>query len=194
MRRKERLAAIGIAVGFAIAVRVAVKPLRAQDASPTLLPGPGAALTMAKCALCHDITHVTRTRLSRAEWDDNIKVMIARGMPIEPNEIPVVLDYLATYYNRDHPPPAAAASAPAEADAPAVRHGCVACHAVDKRTVGPSFREIAARYRGDSAAAAKLAAKVRDGGAGAWGQIPMPPHPQLAAADVDGLVAWVLQQ
>jgi cytochrome c len=194
VRRKERLAAIGIAVGFAVAVGVAVKPLRAQDASPTLLPGPGAALTMARCSLCHDITHVTRTRLSRAEWDDNIKVMIARGMPIEPNEIPIVLEYLATYYNRDQPPPATAANVAAESDAPIVTHGCVACHAIDKRTVGPAFREIAARYRGDSAAASKLAAKVSEGGAGAWGEIPMPPHPQLGAAEIDGLVAWVLRQ
>jgi cytochrome c551/c552 len=186
------LAALGVAAGTAVALTLA-EPLRAQDASPTLLPGPGAALTMARCSLCHDITHVTRTRLSRPEWDDNIKVMIARGMPIEPQEIAVVLDYLATYYNRDQPPPAAAVAS-AETDAPAVKHGCIACHTLDKKMVGPSFREIAARYRGDSAAAMKLAAKVKDGGAGAWGEIPMPPHPQLAAAELDGLVAWVLQQ
>jgi cytochrome c len=118
--------------------------------------------------------------------------MIARGMPIEPREIPIVIEYLATYYNRDKPPPAATATAPDEA--PAARHGCVACHDVEAKRVGPSFREIAARYRGDADAAAKLAAKVREGGAGAWGTIPMPPHPQLAAAELGGLIAWVLEQ
>ena len=191
MKRTLRLA-IGVAATLA-AASTFVGPLGAEEAPGTLLPGPGASLTMARCSLCHDITHVTRTRLSRAEWDDNIKVMIARGMPIEPPEIATVLDYLSTYYNRDQPPPAVA-TASAETEAPAVRHGCVACHALDKKTVGPSFREIAARYRGDSDAQPKLAAKVREGGAGTWGSIPMPPHPQLAAAEIDGLVAWVLQQ
>lgn len=177
----------------AVACAAWIVPLAAQQEPPatTLLPGPGAALTMAKCSLCHDITHVTRSRLSRDEWDDNIKVMVARGMPIAPQEIGIVLDYLSTYYNRDKPPPAAAAAAE---DAPPVRHGCVACHALDSKVIGPSFREIAARYRGDAGAASKLAAKVKDGGAGAWGSVPMPAHPQLAAADIDGLVAWVLQQ
>lgn len=192
MNGVRRLTAIGVALACALAAAVSVAPLRAQDASTTLLPGPGASLTMARCALCHDITHVTRTRLSRAEWEDNIKVMIARGMPIEPHEIPVVLEYLATYYNRDKPPPAAAESA--VADAPVATHGCVACHAVDGKLIGPSFREIAARYKGDAAAPGRLAAKVREGGAGAWGTLPMPPHPQIKPADLDGLIAWVLQQ
>ena len=117
--------------------------------------------------------------------------MVARGMPITPQETAVVLDYLSTDYNRDKPPPAASA---AVEDAPPVRHGCVACHAVDTKVIGPSFREIAARYRGDAGAASKLAAKVKDGGAGAWGSVPMPAHPQLAAAEIDGLIAWVLEQ
>src|SRR6185503_14101039 len=97
------------AAALAAACFVTVARLAAQQPEPskTLLPGKGADLTMAKCAICHDITHVTRTRLSRAEWEDNIKVMIARGMPIEPQEIAIVVDYLATYYNRDTPPPAA---------------------------------------------------------------------------------------
>ena len=54
--------------------------------------------------------------------------------------------------------------------------GCVACHAKDKKLVGPAFKDIAAKYKGDKAAPAKLAEKVRKGGAGVWGPIPMPPH------------------
>jgi cytochrome c len=197
-----RLGACSCAAAAALVVFAAtVAPLSAQDApaSSTLLPGKGSALTMAKCSICHDITHVTRSRLSRDEWDDNIKVMIARGMPIEAHEIPVILEYLATYYNRDKPPPAAdAADAPAPSaatpDALASTHGCTACHATDRKIVGPSFAEIAARYKGDGAASARLAAKVREGGAGAWGTIPMPPHPQLAETELTRLIGWVLQQ
>jgi len=60
--------------------------------------------------------------------------------------------------------------------------------------VGPSFREVAARYAADPDAARKLQAKIREGGQGAWGQVPMPPHPELSDADLGNLVAWVLRQ
>ena len=185
---------------LAAACFVTVARLAAQQPEPskTLLPGKGADLTMARCAICHDITHVTRTRLSRDEWEDNIKVMIARGMPIEPHEIPIIVEYLSTYYNRDKPPPAAEAAPAADGPATIERlladNGCVACHAVDKRVIGPAFREVAGKYRDDAGAAAHLEAKIRQGGSGVWGQVPMPPNPQLAAEDVKRLVTWMLRQ
>ncbi len=195
----KRLAAC-IAAALLLSAGLAIAPLAAQDAAPskTLIPGKGADLTMAKCAICHDITHVTRSRLSREEWEDNIKVMIARGMPIEAHEIPVIVDYLATYYNRDKAPPPAEAAAPVSAplsiDRVVATHGCTACHATDKRLVGPAFREIAAKYRGQDGAAAHLARKVKEGGAGAWGPVPMPPHPQIADDELTRIAGWVLQQ
>jgi cytochrome c551/c552 len=70
--------------------------------------------------------------------------------------------------------------------------GCLACHGTDKRIVGPGFREVAAKYKGDSGAQARLVAKVREGGSGVWGAVPMPPHPALSEADGDALVRWVL--
>jgi cytochrome c len=60
--------------------------------------------------------------------------------------------------------------------------------------VGPSFREVAQKYKGDGAAAARLASKIKDGGAGAWGAVPMPPHPQIGDEELTRIVAWVLQQ
>jgi cytochrome c len=71
------------------------------------------------------------------------------------------------------------------------RSGCVACHTTDTRIVGPAFHEIAARYRDDAGAAARLVAKVRDGGGGVWGSVPMPAQP-VPEADVASLVAWIL--
>ena len=179
----------------------AIAPLSAQEttASKTLIPGKGADLTMARCSICHDITHVTRTRLSRGEWEFNVKNMIERGMPIAPEEIPQVVDYLATYYNREGPAPAPdpAADAGTSQD-PVARllaaNACMGCHAPDSRIVGPSFREIAARYAGDGGAAQKLAAKIKAGGAGVWGQVPMPPHPGLSDAELQQLAGWVLAQ
>jgi len=76
----------------------------------------------------------------------------------------------------------------------AKKHNCLACHTVDKKLVGPSYKEVAAKYRGDPSAAAKLADKVKKGGQGVWGQIPMPPNPQVPDADVKALVSWILSQ
>ncbi len=70
--------------------------------------------------------------------------------------------------------------------------GCMACHAVDKRVVGPGFAEIAAKYKAEAGIEAKLAAKVKAGGVGAWGAIPMPPNASLTDDEVQGLVRWVL--
>jgi cytochrome c len=68
----------------------------------------------------------------------------------------------------------------------------MSCHAVDKRLVGPSFREVAARYQGREGIDAKLAEKVRRGGSGAWGPLAMPPNPALSQADARTLVQWIL--
>ena len=81
---------------------------------------------------------------------------------------------------------------PAQADeALAKKHGCLACHTVDKKSVGPSYKEIAQKYKGQNVAA-KLEEKVKKGGQGVWGQIPMPPNATVPDADVKKLVAWIL--
>jgi cytochrome c len=74
----------------------------------------------------------------------------------------------------------------------AKKHNCFACHAVDKKVVGPSYKEVAAKYRNDKAAPAKLFDKVKKGGAGVWGPVPMPPNAQVPDADVKSLVNWIL--
>jgi cytochrome c5 len=101
------------------------------------------------------------------------------------------------------PAPAAPAAAPTAAAAPAAldmasgqammqKDGCAACHAMDKKIVGPSYQEVAAKYKGDKDALNKLVAKVKAGGSGVWGAVPMPPNPQVPDADVKALVSWIL--
>ncbi len=80
----------------------------------------------------------------------------------------------------------------ADATTIARANACMGCHAVDRKLVGPSFQQIAAKYKGDSQAAARLDAKVRNGGSGVWGVIPMPSHPSMNAADIQKVVAWIL--
>ena len=90
-------------------------------------------------------------------------------------------------------PLAVLVSAPAFADmALATKNGCTACHAVDKKLVGPAFQDVAKKYAGDAGAAAKLADKIKTGGKGVWGPVPMPPHPQISDADRLKLAQWVL--
>jgi cytochrome c len=89
----------------------------------------------------------------------------------------------------------AAAVLPAQAqEALAKKHNCLACHTVDKKMVGPSYKEVAAKYRNDPGAEAKLVEKVKKGGQGVWGQVPMPPNATVPDADLHALVKWVLSQ
>lgn len=70
--------------------------------------------------------------------------------------------------------------------------GCLGCHAVDHKVVGPSYKDVAAKYAGQPDVAPKLVEKVMKGGGGAWGQMPMPPNPQVSAEEASTLVQWVL--
>jgi cytochrome c len=72
------------------------------------------------------------------------------------------------------------------------KNGCTACHAIDKKIIGPAYKDVAEKYRNDPGAAAKLQAKVKNGGAGVWGQIPMPPNTQVSDADIKADVAYIL--
>ncbi len=74
----------------------------------------------------------------------------------------------------------------------AVEKACMACHAMDKKIVGPSFKEVAAKYKGDAKAEAALTQKVIAGGAGVWGPAPMPPNGALKEDEARLLVKWVL--
>jgi cytochrome c len=85
-------------------------------------------------------------------------------------------------------------AAAADASALATKYNCQACHTVDKKLVGPSYKEVAAKYSGDSAAPGKLAQKIKNGGTGVWGQIPMPPNAAVPDADLKTLVEWILAQ
>jgi len=83
--------------------------------------------------------------------------------------------------------------APAFADqALATAKNCMACHAVDKKLVGPSYKDVAAKYKGDASAADKMAVKIIKGGSGVWGPVPMPANAQVNEADAKKLATWIL--
>ena len=77
-------------------------------------------------------------------------------------------------------------------EALAKKYNCLACHAVYKKLIGPSYKDVAKKYKGDGGAEAKLIGKVKGGSSGTWGQVPMPPNASVPDADVKALVKWVL--
>jgi len=70
--------------------------------------------------------------------------------------------------------------------------GCMTCHAIDRKAIGPGYKEIAARYRNDKSAEAKLVKKVKTGGSGVWGPAPMPPNAHVKEEDIKAIVNWIL--
>jgi len=87
-----------------------------------------------------------------------------------------------------------AAAMAADGQALAQKNNCLGCHAVDHKLVGPAYKDIAQKYAGNSKAKAMLMGKIKQGGSGTWGSLPMPPNPQVSDADLAILVSWVLQQ
>lgn len=86
-----------------------------------------------------------------------------------------------------------AVSGVARADeALAKKYNCTACHQVDKKHVGPAYKDVAKKYKGQADAVAKLSDKVKKGGSGVWGPVPMPPNAAVPDADIKKLVEWVL--
>jgi cytochrome c551/c552 len=93
-------------------------------------------------------------------------------------------------------PVAAAPAAPAGAasvspDQMPAKYGCTGCHALDRKVVGPSFKDVAAKYRGKDAETA-MVEKIKNGGSGVWGEIPMTPNPQVPEQDLHAIVTWIL--
>ena len=87
----------------------------------------------------------------------------------------------------------ATVAAPAFASADlAQKKNCMACHAIDKKVIGPAYKDVAAKYAGQKDAADKLAQKILKGGSGVWGAVPMPANPQVNDAEAKTLAAWVL--
>jgi cytochrome c len=84
------------------------------------------------------------------------------------------------------------AADPKGGEALAKNSGCLACHTVDKKVVGPAYKDVAAKYRNDKAAEAKLIKKVKEGGKDVWGDVPMPPNAHVKDNDIKTIVQWIL--
>jgi len=113
---------------------------------------------------------------------------------IQPDRVAVTADYLKDGVPTVVPVPAGHRAPPPHAEGLKLIQGsdCLACHQIDRKSIGPMYTDVAAKYRGDALALAKLATKVKSGGSGVWGNVMMPPHPQLTDAQATEMVAYVL--
>jgi len=182
-----------------------------QAETATLKPSalPGYAVAQQHCMTCHSVDYIQfqPPGLGLAQWTaEAAKMQHLYGAPISDGDVALVGAYLAVAYgNASEETLPAALKSPAAAPAPVAgaavdvnallaKSACLGCHAVEQKVVGPAYREVAAKYRGDGAALEKVAASIRQGGSGKWGAVPMPPFPQLSEAESKALASYVLAQ
>lgn len=197
-------AAIVSAQGQQITLPQDTSTLRASDL-------PGYALAQQKCLTCHSADYVSYQPpdMSQAQWTAEMnKMRQAYGAPLDDHDVKSLGAYLAMAYGSAKATDASVLEAsgmatspggPTAADAVDVQavlnaNGCLVCHAVDRKVIGPSFKDIAAKYQGVGDAAPTLAASIRKGSVGKWGQIPMPAMAGVKDAQAQALAQFVLKQ
>ena len=217
LMRSALLTVFCSAAGLAQAAPLTITlPAETAKLRPSSLPG--YQIAMQKCATCHSADYVSYQPpgMTLKQWTAEMgKMQHLYGAPITDDEVNKIGAYLAVTYGSAKEselsadskmaaaPAATAAAAPAHAMAGTAvadvttllnTNGCLACHGIDKKIVGPGYNEVAAKYRGDASAVSKLEASIRNGGVGKWGQIPMPPFMQLKPEELRAIAEYVLKQ
>jgi len=168
---------------------------------------PGRQFATQKCIICHSIDYIDYQPpgMNLEKWTAEVaKMQRAFGAPINDTEIKSIGAYLAVAYGTAQETDEAVISAsvvpePGQAGADDVQvllnaNGCLGCHAIDKKVVGPAYRDVAARYKGDEHALDKVTASILKGGSERWSDALMPAMPNLSEAQAQLLAGFVLQQ
>jgi len=164
-------------------------------------PGPGSELANGQCLTCHSVEYVvTQPPMQRAAWAASVKKMREKyGANIPEETVEPLVSYLTANYGVQTNGAAVAASTTKAAesltaDELATRFGCLSCHKVDVKHVGPALKDVAAKYRKDPKATEQILKQIHDGGSGKWGATVMPPFPMLSEAESQKLADWVMRQ
>jgi sulfite dehydrogenase len=170
-------------------------------------PGPGVDIANGQCLVCHSVEYVvTQPPLPRTFWASSVKKMREKyGSAIPEEQVEPLLDYLTQHYGvgdtNNHPttasnpspkPALPSAGKSTDPEAIATRYGCLGCHNVSVKIVGPAYKDIAAKYRNDAEARQRISEQIHKGGSGKWGPIIMPPFPQVSEAETKALTDWIL--
>jgi sulfite dehydrogenase len=164
--------------------------------------GNGAQAANGQCLTCHSVDYISSQPPKGMDfWQAEVTKMQAKyGAPIPANQTNELVKYLASTYGTGVPAPAPAPSessnpnAPVDAQALAQRSGCLTCHNVSVKIVGPAYKDVAAKYNGRADALERVSHQISHGGSGQWGQVMMPPFPQFSPEEVKALGEWVLAQ
>jgi cytochrome c551/c552 len=170
-------------------------------------PAPGLELANAQCLTCHSVDYVlTQPPEPLAFWAAEVKKMKkVYGAQIPDNEVEPLADYLARNYGTAtngepsvapaaNPQPVSATTAPVSVETLATRYGCLNCHKVNVKVVGPAFKDVAAKYRNDPAAVDKIVHQIHTGGSGKWGPVIMPPFSMVSDTEAKMLARWIMSQ
>lgn len=196
--------------GFSAAVHLCAKPVTIQLPAETISfkPDAGAEFANGQCLVCHSVEYVaTQPKKDRVFWAAAVKKMSDKfGAQTPPEQIEPLLDYLVKNYgvittnavattpSTNQSTQVSTTTTPSDGPKVAMKYGCLACHNVNYKIVGPAYREIAAKYKSDAHAAAKIEEQIQKGGSGKWGPTLMPPFPQVSSSDRKVLVDWILGQ
>lgn len=172
---------------------------------------PGYQLALQKCSICHsaDYINLQPPGMNLQQWTGEArKMQQAYGAPITDDDVRLIGEYLALTYGTAKPTDiksagkakSAVTASPVEsstktaAQALLGKHACLSCHAIDHQVVGPAYRQVAQRYRGQAKALETVMASIKQGGSGKWGTTPMPPFAELSAQELETLARFVLSQ
>ncbi|MES2412228.1 MAG: c-type cytochrome [Pseudomonadota bacterium] len=186
-------------------------PAETAKLKPSTLAGYQIALQ--KCGICHSADYIRQQPpgLTQAQWTAEVrKMQHAYAAPLSDSDIDQIGGYLAVTYGSADAATVRAMKVAAAPAAPAVSAGganavvdvqalltanaCLGCHAINQKVVGPSYHDVAMKYKGDAQAQSKLEANIRAGGSGKWGPVPMPSFAGLKPQEVKALAAFVLKQ
>lgn len=176
-------------------------PAETAQLAPSELPG--YAIANQKCTICHSVDYIQLQPhgMSETQWRDVVaKMQQGFGAPVDDKQGDAIAAYLADAYSgKPHTAVVVAKSkteTTAKQDAKSLldANGCLGCHALDHKVVGPAYQEVAERYRKDPQAMKSLTEHISQGGVGRWGQIPMPPFPTLSEAQLKTLAEFILKQ
>jgi cytochrome c551/c552 len=196
--------ALGAASGAASTNSRDIK-LPPETAVLTASPLPGYQIAAQKCSICHSVDYITLQppAMSLKQWTGEVaKMQHAYGAPLDDSEIKPLAVYLTAAYGDATSVPAAdmtvtgtvPAAAGIDVQALLDKNACLSCHTRDKPLVGPSYDDVAAKYRNDPKAEPTLEENIRAGGTNRWGQVPMPAFPNLNAQELKALADFVLGQ
>jgi len=194
------LCVLGMPAAFSAGLKIELPPETASFKT-----NPGSDLANGQCLTCHSVDYVVIQPPSpRTYWESCVKKMREKYGAAIPDEL---VEPLVNYLTQNYGPSKQAApstnvvnaaSASIEqapnGEAVAARYGCLSCHNVNVKIVGPAYKDIAAKYRTDGSALAKISEQIHKGGSGKWGPVLMPPFPGVTEPETKALADWILTQ